>query len=113
MKRKNTNASSKVVKKIFIKSIKIDKIYKVFKSKLNKHIKLNKFAVGVSGGSDSLSLAYFSAKYKKEFKNKVFFFIVDHKIKKDSSKESIKAKKYFRKKRNKSKNFNLERLCSF
>ncbi|MAJ23117.1 MAG: tRNA lysidine(34) synthetase TilS [Candidatus Pelagibacter sp. TMED64] len=98
MKRKNTSASNKVVRKTFVKNIKINKIYKVFKSKLNKHIKLNKFAVGVSGGSDSLSLAYFSAKYQKEFKNKVFFFIVDHKIKKDSSKESTNAKKILKKK---------------
>ena len=61
MKRKNLIVRKKVnKKKTVIKNPKILNFYKKFKSVIFKDIKNRKFALAVSGGSDSLCLAYFS-----------------------------------------------------
>ena len=83
----------KVEKKIFIKNKKIKKIYAIFKSIIFKNIKKKDFALAVSGGADSLCLVYLSKMYASEFKNKVHVLIVDHKLRKESKKESNKVKR--------------------
>ena len=88
----------KVEKKNTIQSIKTKKIYSKFKTIIFKNIKKNKFAVAVSGGSDSLCLAYFSKIYSDELKNKVYFLIIDHKLRKESKKESNEVSKLLKKK---------------
>ncbi len=87
MSQKNLNVAIRIPK-ILQKQLnnkKIGRIYKEFEKNLN----LNKsFAVAVSGGPDSLALAVLAKIYaiKKKLVSK--FFIVDHKIRKDSSQEA-------------------------
>ena len=93
MKRKSLIAKRKVDKKnLLIKEYKIQKFYTKFKNKLKTHINKSDFVVAVSGGPDSLCLAYFSKLYSKEFKNKAHVLIVDHKLRNASAKEAIKVK---------------------
>ena len=98
MKRKNLIAIKKVKKKkLLFKNPKIQKFYVNFKSIIFKDIKYKSFAVAVSGGSDSLCLAYFSKIYSSEFGNKIHVIIVDHKLRKESHKEALKVKEILRK----------------
>ena len=72
MKRKNIIARKKVKSnKPLFKNSKILNFYKKFKSIIFKDIKDKSFALAVSGGPDSLCLAYFSKIYSAEFGNKI------------------------------------------
>tara|TARA_Y100000590_G_scaffold435809_1_gene555667 strand:+ start:2165 stop:3235 length:1071 start_codon:yes stop_codon:yes gene_type:complete len=94
MKRKNLIARKKAKSSLLsFKDHKIYTFYKKFKSEIYKDIKNKSFALAVSGGSDSLCLAYFSKIYSLEFKNKIHVLIVDHKLRKESSKEALKVQK--------------------
>ena len=87
MNLKNLSVKNKIPK-IFKKSLnnrKIDQIYKKFKKSLD--IKKD-FAVAVSGGSDSLSLAFLSKVYSIEKKLRAKFFIVDHRLRPESTNEA-------------------------
>ena len=98
MKRKNLNVTKKVEKKkLSIKNPKISKFYKKFKTIIFKNIKRKNFALAVSGGSDSLCLAYFSKIYASEFKNKIHVLIVNHKLRKESQNEALKVNKILKK----------------
>ena len=78
MKRKNLIARKKVKKKeLLFKDPKILNFYIKFKSVVFKNIKDESFALAVSGGSDSLCLAYFTKIYASEFGNKIHVLIVD------------------------------------
>ena len=104
MKRKNLAVRKKVKNKnILIKDNKILNFYRKFKSNISKDIKRKRFAIAVSGGSDSLCLAYFSKIYSAENGNKFFVLIVDHNLRKDSNKEALKVQKILKKKSIKSK----------
>jgi len=99
MKRKNSIAIKKVKKnKLLFKDNKILNYYKQFKSLVLKDIKKQSFALAVSGGADSLCLAYFSKVYASEFGNKIHVLIVDHGIRKESYKEALNVKKILNKK---------------
>ena len=64
MRRKNLIVKKKVEKnKLSKNNIKISKIYKKFKTIISKNIGKDSFALGVSGGADSLCLANFSKQY--------------------------------------------------
>jgi tRNA(Ile)-lysidine synthase len=102
MRRKNLIVKRKAKKNLTIKDPQIKKFYTKFKNIVFKNIKNESFAIGVSGGSDSLCLAYFSKIYASEFNNKIYFLIVDHKLRKESQKESLKVKKILSKKEIKS-----------
>ena len=94
MRRKNLIAIRKAKKyKFVLKDSKILNFYLKFKSIIFKDIKNKNFAIAVSGGSDSLCLAYFSKIYSSKFGNKVHVLIVDHKLRKESKKEALKVKK--------------------
>ena len=93
----------KVEKKNIFKSTKNRKIYLNFKSIVLRNINKDKFAVAVSGGSDSLCLAYFSKVYSSEFGNKIHVIIVDHKLRKNSGKEALKVQNILRKRKIQSK----------
>ena len=104
MKRKNLIVRKKVnKKKTVIKNPKILNFYKKFKSVIFKDIKNRKFALAVSGGSDSLCLAYFSKLYSLEFRNEIHILIVDHKLRKESAREALKVKNILKKRKMKSK----------
>ena len=110
MKRKNTSAHL------------LDKsslsIYLNFKIFLDKNLKSKKFVIGVSGGPDSLALAYLSKIYCNEKKLDFTCIIIDHGVRKESGKEAQKVKKFLSKQKIKSvilkinitkiKNFHLE-----
>ena len=91
MSLKNLNASSKIHKHLFgkLKDKRIYKIYNKFENNLNLN---NNFSVAVSGGADSLALAFFSKIYSIKKSLKVKYFLVDHKLRKNSSAEALFVK---------------------
>ena len=100
MKRKNSTVKRKASSKSFsLKNPIIKEFYKKFKPIIYKNIKNNSFALAVSGGSDSLSLAYLSKLYSLEQKNKLHVLIVDHQLRKESKKESLKVKSILKRKK--------------
>ena len=93
MKRKNSIVIRRVEKKkSLINDSKINTIYTKFQKIIFKNVKKESFAVAVSGGSDSLCLAYFSKIYSFELKNKIHVLIIDHKLRRESHKEAIKVR---------------------
>jgi len=73
-------------------------IYSSFRTYLEKLIKKKAFLVAVSGGPDSLALTALSKIYSKEQKSKIFFVMIDHGVRLNSSKEA-KAVKFLLKKK--------------
>ena len=107
MKIKNLIVTRKVNnKKLSTQNQKIKNFYNIFKSVVYRNIKKNNFLLAVSGGPDSLCLAYFGRKYSSEFKSKEHFVIVDHKLRKDSTKEATKVKRMLKNKKIDSKIIN-------
>ena len=96
MSLKNLSVKTKVHKDLRNKlnNIRINLIYKRFEKSLN--LKEN-FAVTVSGGADSLSLAFLAKVYSLNNKLKPKYFIVDHKLRKESTNEALKVKKILKK----------------
>ena len=87
MSLKNLSVKNKNHKKTLshLRNKKTLKIYKEFSSLLNPKESL---AVAVSGGPDSLSLAFLAKCFSIINKVKVSYFIVDHKLRRESSKEA-------------------------
>ena len=99
MRKKSLTVIKKVKeKRKLIKDIKVKKFYQKFEDILNKNTKKDNIALAISGGSDSLSLAYFGKIYKVKSKKKVHFIIVNHKIRKEATKESLVVKKILKQK---------------
>ena len=92
MNQKNLSVQSKKHKKILKKlnQLKISKIYNEFSSSLKVKEDL---AVAVSGGPDSLALAYLTKCYSLKNKIKVKYYIVNHKLRKESLQEAETVKK--------------------
>jgi tRNA(Ile)-lysidine synthase len=91
------NSSVPKLKDLSLKN-KISIIYFNFRSQLNTTIKKNTFLVAVSGGPDSLALSALSYNYSIEKKIKVFFVLVDHGIRANSSKEAQNVRNLLKKK---------------
>ena len=87
MNLKNLNVKNRTHKKTlnYLSNKKILKIYKEFSNLINSKESL---AVAISGGPDSLSLAFLAKCFSIINKVKVKFFIVNHKLRKESSKEA-------------------------
>ena len=96
MNLKNLSAQNKKHKIIlsYLNKKKISKIYNEFSSSLKSKENL---AVAVSGGADSLALAYLTKCYSLKNKIKVNYYIVDHKLRKESSSEAETVKKVLKK----------------
>jgi len=104
MRRKNLIVIKKANNnKLLFKDQKILNFYIKFKSIISKTTRSKDFAIAVSGGADSLCLAYFAKIYSSEFKNKIHVLIIDHKLRKESTKEAKKVKKILFNKKIKSK----------
>ena len=100
MKRKNLIARKKVKKnQLLFNNPKILNFYTKFKSIIYRDIKSKNFALAVSGGSDSLCLAYFSKIYSSEFGNKIHVLIIDHKLRKESYNEALKVRNILKKRK--------------
>jgi len=95
MKKKNSTVQRKKVKfdNKYLKDLKIKKIYLTFKKQLFFQIKNEKFCIGVSGGPDSLALAFLGKIFSKEFNSKFIALIIDHNLRKQSESEARKVKK--------------------
>ena len=87
MSLKNLSVKNKIPKllKNKLNNKKIHQIYKRFEKSININ---EKFIVAVSGGPDSLALAFLAKIYSIKKKIKVKFFIVDHKLRSESTKEA-------------------------
>ena len=96
MNPKNLSAQNKKHKKILshLNQKKISKIYDEFSSSLKVKEDL---AVAVSGGPDSLALAYLTKCYSLKNKIKVKYYIVNHRLRKESSIESEIVRKVLKK----------------
>ena len=94
MKKKNLSAK-KIIHNFYFKKLDdpiIKKIYLNFKKKIYKNIP-NSFCVAVSGGADSMALSFLAKCYSIENNKKVYFYIVDHKLRKNSTFEANLVKK--------------------
>jgi len=91
MKKKSLSAKKTIHKSLLnhLNNSKVKKVFKGFKNYLDKFIKKkDKIGVAISGGPDSLALAFLAKCYFLTNKLEAKFFIVDHKIRKESSKEA-------------------------
>ena len=96
MNLKNLSAQNKKHKKIlnYLNFKKISKIYNEFSTSLKAKEEL---AVAVSGGPDSLALAFLTKCYSLKNNIKVKYYIVNHKLRKESSLEAEVVKKILKK----------------
>jgi len=96
MNLKNLSVQSKNHKKIlsYLNNKKISKIFKEFSNSLKDKENL---AIAVSGGPDSLSLAFLAKCHSLKNKVKVKYFIIDHKLRKESSYEAITVRNILKK----------------
>ena len=92
MSLKSLNVSKKTHKFLLdkLKDKRILQIYKKFES--NLPIKKN-FIVAVSGGPDSLALSFLAKIYSIKKSVNIKYFIVDHKLRKNSTLEARSVKK--------------------
>ena len=83
----------KKIPKIYKSKILNQKVNKIFK-KFEKSFKIDtNFIVAVSGGADSLALAFLTKVYALKKNLNPRYFIVDHKLRKESTYEAYKVKK--------------------
>ena len=92
MSLKNLSASSKTHKFLFnkLKDKRTLQIFKKFENLLNID---ENFVVAVSGGPDSLALSFLAKIYSIKKALEVKYFIVDHKLRKNSTSEAKLVKK--------------------
>ena len=96
MSLKNLNVSNKT-HKFLIDKLRDKKIFQIYK-KFENNIRLDEdFIVGVSGGPDSLALSFLTKIYGIKKSLKVNYFLVDHRLRENSSKEAKLVKKLLKK----------------
>ena len=93
MSKKNSNVRHKLR---FERYPDLEEIYLKFKKKI-KSLKKKKILIAVSGGPDSLALVALSKIYSLEDKIKFYYVLIDHKIRKNSSKEAKQVKTLLKK----------------
>ena len=92
MKKKSLSAKKKNLNFV-LKYLKDKDILKVFKE-FEKSIDVkNKYVVAISGGPDSLSLAFFCKCISEIYKTTFHYYLIDHKLRKESSSEAKKVLK--------------------
>ena len=81
MSLRNSNATTKIPKFLRdnLNNKRINKIYKKFETSLNLD---ESFAVAVSGGPDSLALAFLCKCISIIYNTKIQYYLVDHKLRK-------------------------------
>jgi tRNA(Ile)-lysidine synthase len=107
MSLKNLNVSKKTHKFLLdkLKDSRTLQIYKKFE--INLPVKKN-FLVAVSGGPDSLALSFLAKIYSIKKSIDIKYFIVDHKLRKNSTLEAKSVQKKLKNFFYKIKYFNLE-----
>ena len=103
MKKKSLSAKKRIHKKLIasLKDPVINKIYKSFDNYLLKNNKYKNMTIAVSGGADSLALAYLAKCYSILNNVLVKFFHVNHNLRKESSEEAHILKSHL-------KNFDID-----
>ena len=96
MNLKNLSVQNKTRKKI-LSHLKKKEIFRIFKEFTNSLKAKESLAVAVSGGPDSLALAYLTKCYSLKKNIEVKYFIVDHKLRKESSLEAKSVKNILKK----------------
>ena len=92
MSLKNLNVPSKT-HKLLLDKLKDKRTFQIYK-KFENDLDINEnFIVAVSGGSDSLALTFLAKIYSIKKSLKVKYFIIDHKLRKDSTSEANFVKK--------------------
>ena len=91
MNLKNLSVQNKTNKKI-LSHLKDKRILKIFNQFSKSNAIKGNIAVAVSGGPDSLALAYISKCYSISNNVKVKYYHVNHKLRKESSLEAKKLK---------------------
>ena len=94
MSLKNLNVKIPKLLENNLRNKRINKIYKSFENSLN--IKKS-FAIAVSGGADSLALSFLAKIYSIKNDLKTRFFIIDHKLRNESTYEAKVVKKVLNK----------------
>jgi len=96
MSLKNLNVSSKT-HKLLQKKLKDKRTFKIYQ-KFEKDLNINEnFIVAVSGGPDSLALSFLAKIYSIKKSLNIKYFIVDHKLRKNSTLEASLVKKKLKK----------------
>ena len=96
MSPKNLNVSNKTHKNLLNK-LRDKRIFQIYR-KFENILKLNQdFIVGVSGGPDSLALCFLSKIYSIKKSCNAYYYIVDHRLRKNSSNEAQSVKKLLKK----------------
>ena len=88
MSKKNSNV---ILKDCFKNYEELSHIYFSFKKKLNS-LKKKTFLIAVSGGPDSLALTALAKAYSYRNKCKIYYVLVDHNLRKNSSDEAKSVK---------------------
>ena len=96
MSPKNLNVSNKIHKNLF-DNLRDKRIFQIYR-KFENILKLKQdFIVAVSGGPDSLALCFLSKIYSIKKSCKAYYYIVDHRLRKNSSTEAQSVKKLLKK----------------
>ena len=98
MKKRNLSATKQIHKFYYekLKNPRINKIYLEFEKNLGKH-NSSKFSIAVSGGTDSMALVFLAKCHSLKKNINHLYFTVDHRLRKNSTKEAIKTKKQLKK----------------
>ena len=87
MSPKNLNVLSKT-HKLLLNKLKDKRTFQIYK-KFETYLNINEdFVVAVSGGPDSIALSFLAKIYSIKKSLNVKYFIVDHKLRKNSSTEA-------------------------
>ena len=92
MSPKNLNASSKI-HKFLLKKLEDKRTFQIYKKFENNLIIDKNFIVAVSGGPDSLALSFLAKIYSIKKSLDVKYFIIDHKLRKNSTLEAKHVQK--------------------
>jgi tRNA(Ile)-lysidine synthase len=94
MKKRNLSAKKRIHNFFLnkLKNPKIKKIYSEFKKNLEYH-NPKKLCLALSGGPDSVALAFLAKCYSIQKKTNYFYYIVDHKLRIESTFEAKLTKK--------------------
>tara|TARA_B100001250_G_scaffold354473_1_gene328347 strand:- start:162 stop:1193 length:1032 start_codon:yes stop_codon:yes gene_type:complete len=90
MSKKSLSVNQKIHNHLlkFLDNKKIFKIYSNFVRQIERYGKTDKIGVAVSGGPDSLALAFFAKCFSINKNINCYFFLIDHGLRKESHKEA-------------------------
>ena len=98
MKKRNLSAKKKI-HNFYLEKLnnpRIKRIYSEFEKNLSK-FNLSKFSIAVSGGEDSMALAFLAKCHSIKKNLNYLYFTVDHKLRPTSTKEAIQTKQKLKK----------------